>query len=72
MTVPTIEIRKNSREVIRVTREEFNGHDLVNIRVFFDAGGGVLKPGKQGVAFRAALLPELQAALGSMVAEDTA
>lgn len=72
MTAPAFEIRKNSREVIRVSREEFNGHDLVNIRVFFDAGGGDMKPGKQGVAFRAALLPELQAALGSLAVEGAA
>ncbi len=70
MTAPTFEIRKNSREVIRVTREEFNGHDLVNIRVFFDAGGGDMKPGKQGVAFRAALLPDIIDALNSFEEEE--
>lgn len=70
MTAPAVEIRKNSREVIRVTREEFNGHDLVNIRVFFDAGGGDIKPGKQGVAFRAALLPDMIDALKSFEEEE--
>ncbi|MBM2299203.1 transcriptional coactivator p15/PC4 family protein, partial [Sulfitobacter pseudonitzschiae] len=51
------DIVKNSREIIRITRDDFKGHDMVNVRVFFDAGGGEMKPGKQGVAFRAALLP---------------
>jgi len=70
MTAPAIEIRKNSREVIRVTRKEFNGQDLVNIRVFFDAGGGDMKPGKQGVAFRAALLADMIDALNSCEEEE--
>lgn len=58
-----IEIRKNAREVIRIERQDFKGHDLINIRVFFDAGEGEMKPGKQGVAFRAALLPDILDAL---------
>tara|TARA_R110000751_G_scaffold233328_1_gene334180 strand:+ start:7745 stop:7960 length:216 start_codon:yes stop_codon:yes gene_type:complete len=62
-------IVKNSREIIRVTRDDFKGHDMVNVRVFFDAGGGEMKPGKQGVAFRAALLPDMLSALQSFVAE---
>ncbi|MFT6675936.1 MAG: hypothetical protein ACJAVM_002133 [Sulfitobacter sp.] len=69
MTAPASEIRKNSREIIRITRDEFRGHDMVNVRVFFDAGDGEMKPGKQGVAFRAALLPDVLEALQSLVAE---
>ncbi|KEJ94159.1 Transcriptional Coactivator p15 (PC4) [Pseudosulfitobacter pseudonitzschiae] len=63
------DIVKNSREIIRVTRDDFKGHDMVNVRVFFDAGGGEMKPGKQGVAFRAALLPDMLNALQSFVTE---
>lgn len=70
MSTPAIEIRKNTREVIRINRADFKGHDVVNVRVFFDAGDGDMKPGKQGVAFRAALAPELIEALQSLVAED--
>jgi predicted Zn-dependent peptidase len=70
MTAPSIEIRKNTREVIRINRADFKGHDVVNMRVFFDAGDGDMKPGKQGVAFRAALLPEFVEALQSLVAEN--
>ncbi|UWR30166.1 transcriptional coactivator p15/PC4 family protein [Sulfitobacter sp. W002] len=61
------DIIKNSREVIRVTRGEFKGHDMVNVRVFFDAGEGEMKPGKQGVAFRAALLPDVLDALNQFM-----
>lgn len=57
------EIPKNKREVIRIERQVFNGHDLVNIRVFYDTGEGQVKPGKQGVAFRATLANDVLAAL---------
>ncbi len=68
-----IEIRKNAREVIRIERQAFKGHDLVNLRVYFDAGDGEMKPGKQGVAFRAALLPDvLQALMAFCDSEDAA
>jgi len=60
------DITKNSRETIRITRGEFKGHDMVNVRVFYDAGEGDLKPGKQGVAFRAALLPDFIEVLRSL------
>lgn len=58
-------IKKNSREELRVTLDEFRGHHLVNIRVFYDAGDGEKKPGKQGIAVKVELLPELLAALGT-------
>ena len=48
---------------IRITREDFKGHDVVSFRVFYDAGDGEMRPGKQGVAFRAALLPDFLKAL---------
>lgn len=72
MTSP-IEIRKNSREVIRIGRGNYNGHDLVNLRVWFADEDGDFRPGRQGVAFKAALLPEVLAALGGLLAtEETA
>jgi hypothetical protein len=52
-------ITKNSCEVLRVTRDEFKGHDMINVRVFYGAGEGDRKPGKQGVALNAALLPDV-------------
>ncbi len=56
-------IPKNKREEIRISRETFKGTDLVNVRVFFDAGEGEMRPGKQGVAFRTSLLPDVLDAL---------
>lgn len=70
MDTPTHEITKNQRETIRIGREEFKGTDLINIRVFYDAGEGEMRPGKQGVAFRAALLPDVLAALNDLASEN--
>lgn len=72
MSDSAIIIRKNGREEIRVTRADFKGHDMVNVRVFYDAGEGEMRPGKQGVAFNAALLPEVLNALVSLQKEDAA
>lgn len=63
-------IKKNSREEVRVSLDEFRGHHLVNVRVFYDAGDGEMKPGKQGIAVKVELLPELLSAL--VAAEMTA
>ncbi|MDQ7776309.1 MAG: transcriptional coactivator p15/PC4 family protein [Paracoccus aminovorans] len=56
-------IKKNSREEIRITAENFRGHDLINIRVWFDDGSGTMRPGKHGIAFKVAVLPEFAAAI---------
>jgi Transcriptional Coactivator p15 (PC4) len=61
-------IRKNSREEIRIGRSEFKGHNLVNIRVWFEAEDGVMRPGKAGLAFRVELLAEISAALSKVEA----
>lgn len=59
-------IRKNAREEIRITLDDFRGYQLVNLRVWFDAGDGEYRPGKQGLAFRADLLSEVLEALGAL------
>ncbi len=59
------QIRKNAREEIRISREAYMGHDLVNLRVFYEDPQGEYRPGKKGLAFRLDLLPEVIAALQS-------
>src|SRR3954454_22415283 len=61
---PTV-IRKNALEEIRVELSEYNGHDLINLRVWADPrnGGAERIPTGAGVACRVALLPELISAL---------
>lgn len=56
-------IRKNAREDLRVTLDDFRGHHLLNLRVWFYADDNEQRPGKQGVAIRLDLLPNLRAAL---------
>jgi hypothetical protein len=55
--------RKNAREEVRISLDDFKGHTLANVRVWFD-DGTEMRPGKQGLAIRAELLPDLISALG--------
>ena len=53
-------VRKNAREEIRFTRGDFKGRDIVNLRVWFqDRDTGEMRPGKDGLAFRAELVEEI-------------
>ena len=45
-----IDIQKNSREVIRVSASEYEGHDLIDLRVWYD-DDGEMKPTKKGITF---------------------
>src|ERR1700731_870209 len=58
-------IRKNALEKIRVELGEFNGHDLVNVRVWAEPrnGGADRIPTKAAFAFNGRPLPELIEAL---------
>ena len=64
-------LRKNMAEEIRIELSEFNGHQLVNFRVWTDPrdGGAERIPTKAGIACRVALLPELITALQQAEAE---
>jgi hypothetical protein len=57
-----IAIPKNAREEIRVSVDEFKGHRLCNLRVWY-LDGDELRPGKQGLALRLELVPQLIDAL---------
>jgi hypothetical protein len=57
-----IAIAKNAREEIRISVDEFKGHRLCNLRVWY-LDGDELRPGKQGIALRLELLPQLLEAL---------
>ena len=58
-----IAIQKNSREELRIERQEYHGHDLINLRVWYDDGSGEYRPGKQGLAIKVDLLPDVLDAL---------
>lgn len=57
-----IAIRKNAREEIRVSIDDFQGHRLCNMRVWY-RDGEEHRPGKQGIALRLELVPLLIEAL---------
>jgi hypothetical protein len=58
-----IVIQKNAREEFRISRDTFRGHDLVSIRVWFKADDGSMRPSKDGVTLRVALVDEVIEAL---------
>jgi hypothetical protein len=62
-------IRKNAREELRIGLSDFNGYDLANIRVWFQADDGTMRPGNKGLAFKLAMLPEVIAALQQLETE---
>jgi hypothetical protein len=68
---PIAVIAKNKNEEIRVALSEYNGHDLINIRIWADPrdGGTERIPTKAGVCCRVALLPALIEALQEAEAE---
>ena len=67
-------IRKNAAEEIRIELTEFNGHQLINIRVWTEPrnGGSERIPTKAGIACRVALLPEIIDALQQAEAQARA
>ena len=66
-SLPIASIKKNSREEIRVSLDLFNGHRLFNMRVFFEAEDGSMRPGKNGLAFKVDKLEEFAAAVTTAV-----
>lgn len=64
-------IPKNAREEIRVSVDDFQGHRLCNVRVWYREGDD-FRPGKQGIALRLDLLPQLVTALQGAAKEGGA
>jgi hypothetical protein len=58
-----VTIPKNSREEVLVSVDEFKGLQLLNIRVWFVGDDGQMRPGKQGVAVRLEMVPDLSRAI---------
>ena len=63
------EIRKNSRETLRITLDQYNGLSLVSIRIWERDPSGALVATRSGVQCRAMLLPKLAHAIGRAFAE---
>ena len=58
-------VQKNATEEIRICRDSFKGHDLIDLRVFGRFGGpaAVMMPTKKGVSLQVSQLPALIEAL---------
>jgi hypothetical protein len=62
------EFPKNSREVVRIRRTEYQGRELIDIRTFYpDLVEDTMRPGK-GLALRLEQLPDLIQALETSAA----
>ena len=53
------EVQKNTLEKIRIQRTNFNGHELIDIRVYYESNTGEWKPTKKGIAFSLSLANEV-------------
>ncbi|MFO1143166.1 MAG: transcriptional coactivator p15/PC4 family protein [Amaricoccus sp.] len=71
MTGLIASFRKNANEEVRVSLDDFSGHLLVNVRVWYSTANGEMRPGKQGIAVRVEQLPDLTAALAKAAKELT-
>ena len=60
------EIRKNKREVLRISRREFKGRWMVDFRIMFYDATGTLRLGKGGFGIDEAAAPEIIAALSAL------
>ncbi|WP_176043619.1 transcriptional coactivator p15/PC4 family protein [Burkholderia vietnamiensis] len=58
------ELQKNSRERLRITVDQYRGHEYVGIRIWFVGEDGQYRPSRSGVTLKPALLPQLMQALG--------
>ena len=58
------DIKRNEREIIRLEVSEFEGKELINLRIWYqaiDSGGDVVyKPTKKGVALNISQYDELK------------
>jgi hypothetical protein len=72
MSDPIAILKKNRREEIHVSLDKFKGCDLFNMRVWYEAEDGQLRPGKNGLAFKVDKLPEFIDAANKALSEAKA
>jgi hypothetical protein len=53
------ELRKNAAERLRVSVHEFNGHDMLSVRVYVGQDVGQAKPTQKGITVNVVTLPKL-------------
>lgn len=65
---PIYEFRKNAQEVVRASLSFYHGHQLADIRAYYQAEDGTFRPTKKGLSVGLDLLPELRAAIEALEA----
>ena len=43
------QVQKNTSELIKISIEEYNGHEFIDLRVYYDSGSGTYLPTKKGI-----------------------
>jgi hypothetical protein len=61
--------RRNSRERVRVTLDEYQGHRTIDVRTWFQSDHGELKPTRTGITIGIKHLPRLARALADALAK---
>lgn len=54
---------KNASEEIQTSYNQFNGNDLLDIRVFFEDDSGKYKPTRKGISLNVSQFAELEEAV---------
>ena len=52
------EIQKNKREIIRISDGEYEGHQFIDLRIWYDDNGDY-RPTKKGISFNPSLAKEV-------------
>lgn len=65
-----INVRKNSREVIRVRLREYKGHRFVDARIFFPGPDDELRPSGKGVTISIDLAGDLSDAVRKVAQQE--
>jgi hypothetical protein len=58
---------RNSREIVRVALDQYNGRHAINVRIWY-CDDGVVKPSKSGITLAVKHLPVLADTLGKALA----
>ncbi|CAB3759343.1 transcriptional coactivator p15/PC4 family protein [Paraburkholderia solisilvae] len=58
-----LEVQKNSRERVRISIDQYKGHEYVNIRTWYVDAAGEYRPTKNGVTLKPQLIPQLMQGL---------
>lgn len=64
-------IPRHNREELRVSLDEYQGHQFLSLRQFYDAGGGDMRPGRRGCTVPLWALEALHDAIGQALRKTT-